>query len=84
LQTVVKKWFRDKAAGILENGDGPEIAVRKADLVGCQFLKAGARVEFECYAEKTGLIAKKVKLVNGQNRKNKNRKAKEFRFGVMT
>lgn len=87
MQTVVKKWFRDKDAGLLDNGNGSDIIVRKVDLVGCQFLKVGATVEFECHLENHILVAKKVKLMkvkdlNGQNRGTKN--AKEFRFGVMT
>jgi len=87
LQTVVKKWFRDKDSGFLDNGNGPDIMVCKADLVGCQFLKVGATVDFECHAVDQGLIARKVKLsnqkqANGQN--NGNRSKKEFRFGVMT
>ena len=61
--------------------------VCKADLVGCQFLKVGATVEFECHTGTQGLVAKKVKLANqkqanGQN--NSNRNTKVFRFGVMT
>lgn len=87
MQTVVKKWFRDKASGLLENGSGPDIIVRKADLVNCQFLKVGVTVQFECHLDKQGLIAKKVKLL-GQNKpnnpKNKNRDAKKSPFGVMT
>ena len=88
LQTIVKKWFRDKNSGFLDNGNGPDIKVDKADLVNCEFLKVGARVEFECHADKRGLIAKKVKLLqknksNGQNHKGKG-KTKEFRPGVMT
>ncbi len=87
MQTVVKKWFRDKDSGFLDNGSGPGIMVRKTDLVGCKFLKVGATVEFECHQDKQGLIAKKVKLsnqkkINGQN--NGNRSTKKFRFGVMT
>jgi len=87
LQTVVKKWFRDKDFGFLENGNGPGIMVRKADLINCQFLKVGATVEFECHPEKEGLVAKNVQLANhkktgGQN--NGNRSIKEFRPGVMT
>jgi cold shock CspA family protein len=87
LQTIVKKWFRDKDSGFLDNGSGPGILVRKADLVNCQFLKVGATVEFECHTDKQGLIAKNVMLshqkkVNNQN--NKNRSNKDFRFGVMT
>lgn len=87
MQTIVKKWFRDKDSGFLDNGSGPGILVRKADLVNCQFLKVGATVEFECHTDKQGLIAKNVMLshqkkVNNQN--NKNRSNKDFRFGVMT
>lgn len=87
MQTVVKKWFRDKEAGFLDNGDGPDIMVRKADLVNCQFLKVGATVEFECHPDKKGLIAKKVKLSShkkSNNQQNRNRNPKEFRPGVMT
>ncbi len=87
MQTVVKKWFRDKASGLLENGSGPNIIVRKIDLINCQFLKVGATVQFECHLDKQGLIAKKVKLL-GQNKsnkpKNKKRDVKKFPFGVMT
>jgi cold shock CspA family protein len=87
LQSVVKKWFRDKNTGFLDNGRGPAILVRKADLVDCQFLKVGTTVEFECHPDKQGLIARKVKIsrqntLNGP--KNGNQKKKEFRFGVMT
>ncbi len=88
LQTTVKKWFRDKNSGFLDNGNGPDIMVTKADLVNCDFLKVGVMVEFECHPDKRGLVAKKVKLLqqkksNGQNNKGK-RSAKEFRPGVMT
>ena len=70
MQTVVKKWFRDKDFGFLENGSGPDIMVRKADLLNCQFLKVGVSVEFECHSDKKGLVAKKVKLA--QQRKQSN------------
>jgi cold shock CspA family protein len=88
LQTTVKKWFRDKNSGFLDNGNAPDIMVTKADLVNCDFLKVGVMVEFECHSGKRGLIAKKVKLLqqrksNGQNNKGK-RSTKEFRPGVMT
>jgi len=87
LQTVVKKWFRDKASGLLENGSGPDIIVRKTELVNCQFLKVGATVQFECHLDKQGLVAKRVKLL-GQNKvnnpKNKNSGVKKSPFGVMT
>ena len=87
MQTVVKKWFRDKDSGFLDNSGGPDIMVHKADLVDCQFLKVGATVEFECHPDKLGLIVKKVKLsnqkkTNGQNNGKKSIKA--FHFGVMT
>lgn len=87
MQTSVKKWFRDKESGLLDNGGGPDILVRKADLVGCQFLKVGANVEFECHRDKQGLIAKEVKLLRQKNlkgQKSRNQSTKEFRFGVMT
>lgn len=88
LQTIVKKWFRDKNFGFLDNGNGPDIKVDKADLINCEFLKVGMRVEFECHANKQGLIAKKVQLLpqsksNNHNNKGKG-KPKEFRPGVMT
>ena len=87
MQTVVKKWFRDKDFGFLENGNGPDIMVRKADLVNCQFLKIGATVNFECHIDKQGLTAKRVKLL-GQNKlrnpKNRDPGGKKFPFGVMT
>ena len=87
MKTVVKKWFRDKDSGFLDNGGGPDIMVRKAELVNCQFLKVGATVEFECHTSKQGLIAKNVKLSHqkGSNGPHKgNRSPKPFRFGVMT
>jgi len=40
LQTVVKKWFRDKDSGFLDNGNGPDIMVTRADLVNCEFFKS--------------------------------------------
>lgn len=87
MQTIVKKWFRDKDSGFLDNGAGPDIKVNKADLVNCQFLKVGATVEFECHLENPGLVARKVKLSHqsksgGQHSGSRN--AKPFRFGVMT
>lgn len=87
LQTVVKKWFRDKDSGFLDNGSGPDIMVRKADLVNCQFLKVGVTVEFECHPDKRGLIAKKVKITH-QNKSSGQHSGKRnirpFRPGVMT
>ena len=92
MQTKVKKWFKDKSFGFLENGHGPDIMVRQADLVKCQYLKVGAMVEFECHPDKKGLVAKKVKLSNqinngGQqnnNRRNGNANTREPYIGVMT
>ncbi len=87
MQTVVKKWFRDKDSGFLDNGSGPDIMVSKADLVKCQFLKVGETVDFECHTDSQGLIAKKVKLSNQkqQNGHNSgNKSTKPFRFGVMS
>jgi len=84
LQTVVKKWFRDKESGFLDNGNGPDIMVRKADLVNCSYLKVGATVEFECYSEKRGLVAKKVKLSNVKRSQQGGWDNKPYRPGVMT
>lgn len=87
MQTVAKKWFRDKDYGFLENGNGPDIMVRKVDLVNCQFLKIGVTVEFECHIEKHGLVAKRVKILvqkKLKNQKNREPKGKKFPFGVMT
>ena len=87
MQTEVKKWFREKEYGFLDNGSGPDIKVCKADLVNCQYLKVGATVTFECHNDKQGLIAKKVSLSRTGNQKsshNGKHNAKPFRFGVMT
>ncbi len=87
MQTVVKKWFRDKDYGYLDNGGASDIIVRKADLIGCQFLKVGVTVEFECHQEKKGLVAKKVKIKKKQKNKKHhsgNKNPKKFPFGVMT
>lgn len=89
LQTIVKKWFRDKNSGFLDNGAGPDIMVSKSDLVNCEFLKVGVNVEFECHSDKRGLIAKKVKLLqqnksHGQHNNKGKGNANNFRPGVMT
>lgn len=86
MQTVVKKWFREKDYGFLDNGSGPDIMVRKADLVKCQFLKVGAMVEFECHVNKQGIIAKKVSLSRQSNQQNQHNKrnSQPHPFGVMT
>jgi cold shock CspA family protein len=84
LQTAVKKWFRDKECGFLDNGNGPDIMVRKADLINCDFLKVGVIVEFECHLEKQKLIAKKVKLSNRKHSQQGVRDNKPYRPGVMT
>lgn len=87
MQTIVKKWFREKDYGFLDNGSGSDIKVSKADLVNCQYLKVGATVDFECHVDKQGLIAKKVSLsrtVNSKSRHQGKQNTKPFRFGVMT
>lgn len=86
MQTVVKKWFRDKEYGFLDNGKGPDIMVRKADLLNCQFLRIGVTVEFECHADKSKLIAKNVKLSHQKNQHQQHggRNTKQNPFGVMT
>jgi len=88
MNTVVKKWFNDKEYGFLDNGGGPDILVRKADLIKCQYLKPGTVVEFECHNDKKGLIARKVSI-SRQGDKNKshnnmNRNKKTPYIGVMT
>lgn len=83
----MKKWFRDKDSGFLDNGSGPDIMVRKADLVNCHFLKVGATVDFECHPDKQGMIAKKVNLSTQKQatvQKKGKQSTKPFHFGVMT
>jgi len=87
LQTIVKKWLRGKNYGFLENGSGPDIMVRKEDLIKCQYLKVGATVEFECHLDNRNLIARKVKLARqniARQKPNSNRGTKKHYFGVMT
>ena len=89
MQAVVKKWLKDKDYGFLDNGSGPDIMIRKSDLVRCQYLKAGTTVEFECHPVKDGLIAKKVTLIRqnkgGQGSNgNRNKSSKPKFIGVMT
>ena len=89
MQAVVKKWFREKEYGFLDNGSGPDIMIRKSDLVRCQFLKAGTIVEFECHPDKGALIAKNVKLIRqnsgGQGSNgNRNKSNKPKFIGVMS
>lgn len=84
MKTVVKKWFQDKESGFLENGGGPDILVRKADLVNCGFLKVGAEVEFECHPGKRELVAKKVKLSTQKRSQQGAREKRPYRPGVMT
>ncbi len=87
MQSVVKKWFRDKEYGFLDNGEGPDIMVLKSDLIGIQYLKVGVNVEFECHVDQKKLRAKKVKVLRkiAHHRKNTgNSKAKRSPFGVMT
>jgi len=88
MRTLVKSWFRDKEYGFLDNGDGPDILILKSDLIGCHYLKVGAKVEFECHMDMGNLRAKNVKLVRqkiGYGKKNtENHKIKRSPFGVMT
>jgi len=87
MNTVVKKWFSDKEYGFLDNGGGPDIIVRKADLIKCQYLKAGTVVEFECHTDKKGLIARKVSISRHADKNkshNMNRSKKMPYIGVMT
>jgi cold shock CspA family protein len=87
LHTVVKKWFKEKEYGFLDNGSGPDIMVRKSELVRCQYLKVGASVEFECHPDKAGLIAKNVRLIRcntKEDNRNRNKRDKPRFIGVMT
>ncbi len=87
MQAVIKKWFREKEYGFLDNGFGPDIMVRKADLVNCQYLKIGSSVEFECHIDNRGLVARNVSLTKPSNQNpktNVNQAAKPHYFGVMT
>lgn len=87
MQTKVKKWFNEKNYGFLDNGSGPDIMVRKTDLVNCQHLKIGSTVEFECHPDKKGLIAKNVRLSRQRDQRGKhngNNYTGNTRIGVMT
>ncbi len=89
MQTVVKKWFREKDYGFLDNGSGPDIMIRKTDLVRCQFLKVGTTVEFECHPDKGGIIAKNVRLIRQNAGEqgaggNRNKNDRPRFIGVMT
>ena len=64
VQTKVKRYFKDRSFGFLDNGGGPDIFVSKKELTNCQYLKPGVSVEFECFIENDKLVAKKVKLLN--------------------
>ncbi len=85
MQTLVKKWFQDKGYGFLENGTGPDIMVRKAELIKCSYLKVSSVVEFECHIDGHGLVAKKVRLSRKKNNtQNGTRGSRTHPFGVMT
>ena len=89
MQTIVKRWFKDREYGFLVNGSGPDILVRKSDLIHCYYLKVGASVEFDCHPDKDGLIAKNVRLIRqnkGSQKLNRTRDKDDGpRFiGVMT
>ena len=62
LQSVVKKWFKDKNFGFIENGSGPDIYVNSKSLQNCKYLKVGASVEFTVHIEQNKLVAKQVRL----------------------
>lgn len=66
MRTTVKNWFSDKGYGFLNNGspNAPDIMVHSTELRNCEYLKPGRIVEFECYFNERGLIAKNVKLVH--------------------
>lgn len=85
MQTRVKNWFQNKGYGFLENGAGPDIMVRKAELIKCSYLKVRSIVEFECHIDNQGLIAKKVSLLTKKSKiQNKQRGSRTHPFGVMT
>ncbi len=85
MQTLVKKWFKDKGYGFLQNGTGSDIMVRKAELINCTYLKVNSMVEFECHIDNQGLIAKKVRLSRKKNNlQNGSRGSRTHPFGVMT
>jgi len=89
MQAVVKKWFKEKEYGFLDNGTGPDIMIRKSDLIRCQYLKVGTTVEFECHPDKEGLMAKNVSLVRqkagGQGHNGNRNKSNRPKFiGVMS
>ena len=89
MQTRVKKWFKDKEYGYLDNGSGQDIMVKKSELIKCSYLKVNSMVEFECHIEEQALIAKKVNLL-AKKRKPQNRQtnqqygSRNHPFGVMT
>ena len=88
MQTVVKSWFSEKEYGFLDNGSGPDILVRKTDLIKCQYLKIGTTVDFECHANDKGLTAKKVsisrKSTQPSHMESRHKKKSTPYFGVMT
>jgi cold shock CspA family protein len=85
LQTKVKKWFKDKGFGFLENGSGPDIMVRKSELIKCSYLKVGSFVQFECHFDKQGLTAKKVSILRKNHHPQNGAKPhRKNPFGVMT
>jgi len=84
LRTTVKKWFKDKEYGFLDNGTGPDVFVCKADLEKCHYLRVGVTVEFDCHLNDKGLVAKHVKLVRDNPQPAQRRAHNEGVFGVMT
>lgn len=84
MKTTVKKWFKDKEYGFLENGSGPDVFVCKSDLENCHYLRVGVSVDFECHLNEKGLVAKYVKLVRDHPQPAQRRPRNQRVFGVMT
>ena len=84
METTVKKWFKQHEYGFLDNGQGPDILVRREALKNCQYLKIGAKVEFECHQEAKGLVALNVRLMRERNDNRLVRTPNKAWRGVMT
>ena len=79
----MKKWVKSEGYGFIDNGGGPDILVRKNDLLKCQFLRVGVSVAFECHVNNGKLVAKKVSLVQSHNTRQSNNNRQNYPFGVM-
>lgn len=71
MQGKIKKWFKDREYGFIENGSSPDIIVRKESLVKKHPIKPGSLVSFEVTIENNKLLAKKVSLVHHNNQTKK-------------